>query len=78
MSLSGREGNLSFIAHALSKEHAHAGIEHYSERLELGLFTREEMTHAFESANMNVRYDTEGLMGRGLYIAHHRSVTRRS
>jgi hypothetical protein len=49
------------------------GIEHYSERLELGLFTRDEMTHAFESANMDVRYDDEGLMGRGLYIAHHRA-----
>ena len=71
MSLSGREGNLSFtLMHYLRS--TPTGIEHYSERLELGLFTREEMTHAFESANMNVRYDTEGLMGRGLYIAHKR------
>ena len=71
MSLSGREGNLSFtLMHYLRS--TPTGIEHYSERLELGLFTREEMTHAFDSANMNVRYDTEGLMGRGLYIAHKR------
>jgi ubiquinone/menaquinone biosynthesis C-methylase UbiE len=69
MSLSGREGNLSFIImHYLRS--TSAGIEHYSERLELGLFTRDEMTRAFESANMNVRYDSEGLMGRGMYIAH--------
>ena len=72
MSLSGQEGNLSLILmHYLRS--TSAGIEHYSERLELGLFTRDEMTHAFESANMDVRYDTEGLMGRGLYIAHHRT-----
>jgi SAM-dependent methyltransferase len=72
MSLSGQEGNLSFtLMHYLRS--TSDGIEHYSERLELGLFTREEMTHAFESANMDVRYDTEGLMGRGLYIARHRT-----
>jgi SAM-dependent methyltransferase len=72
MSLSGQAGNLSFILmHYLRS--TSDGIEHHSERLELGLFTREEMTHAFESANMDVRYDTEGLMGRGLYVAHHRT-----
>lgn len=72
MSLSGREGNLSIIKmHYLRS--TPAGIEHFSERLELGLFTRDEMTHAFESANMNVRYDSEGLMGRGMYVAHHRT-----
>ena len=68
MSLSGREDNLSFVLmHYLRS--TSSGIEHYSERLELGLFTRDEMTSAFESAGMSVRYDTEGLMGRGLYIA---------
>ncbi|HKN12229.1 MAG TPA: class I SAM-dependent methyltransferase [Candidatus Binatus sp.] len=71
MSLSGREGNLSVVLmHYLRG--TPDGIEHYSERLELGLFTRDEMTRAFESAKMQVRYDTEGLMGRGLYIAHPR------
>lgn len=70
MSLSGREGNLSVLnLHYLRS--TDGGIEHYSERLELGLFTREEMTHAFELANMEVRYDDQGLMGRGLYIARH-------
>lgn len=67
MSLSLREGNLSVILlHYLRG--APGGIEHYSERLELGMFTREEMTRAFKSAGMEVRYDSEGLMGRGLYI----------
>jgi SAM-dependent methyltransferase len=72
ISLSGRRDNLSLILmHYLRS--TSDGIEHYSERLELGLFTREEMTHAFELANMEVRYDEQGLMGRGLYIAHPRA-----
>ena len=72
MSLSGREGNLSVVQMQYLRSTSDS-IEHYSERLELGLFTREEMTHAFDLANMDVRYDTEGLMGRGLYIAHPRA-----
>jgi SAM-dependent methyltransferase len=48
-------------------------IEHYCDRIELGLFTRDEMTWAFEFAGMRVRYDVQGLMGRGLYIAQHAS-----
>jgi len=72
MSLSGREGSLSvLLLHYLRG--TDTGIEHYSERLELGLFTRAEMTRAFELASMDVRYDSEGLMGRGLYIAHRRA-----
>lgn len=71
MSLSGREGNIStLLFHYLRG--SPDGIEHYSERLELGLFSREEMTRAFDSAAMEVRYEAEGLMGRGLYIARPR------
>jgi SAM-dependent methyltransferase len=71
MSLSGRQGNLSFVLmHYLRS--TSDGIDHYNERLELGLFTREEMTHAFDLANLDVRYDDQGLMGRGLYVAHRR------
>ena len=65
--LSLRENNLSVILmHYLRS--TPTGIEHYDERLELGLFTRDEMTQAFQSAGLEVRYDDEGLMGRGLYI----------
>jgi hypothetical protein len=68
MSHSSQQGNLSvLLLHYLRSRPD--GIEHYSERHELGLFTRDEMTRAFESANMQVRYDAEGLMGRGLYLA---------
>jgi len=72
MSHSGREGNLSvLLLHYLRSRPD--GIEHYSERHELGLFTRDEMASAFEYANLDVRYDAEGLMGRGLYLARQRT-----
>jgi SAM-dependent methyltransferase len=65
-----REGARSVLLHHYllgAADH----IEHYRDRIELGLFTRDEMTWAFEFAGMQVRYDTEGLMGRGLYIGQH-------
>jgi hypothetical protein len=71
MSLSSRDGDLSILLYHYLRG-TPEGIEHYTERLELGLFTRDEMTWAFESAGMTVRYDSEGLMGRGLYVAMQR------
>jgi len=47
------------------------GVEHHWERIELGLFTRDEMTWALEFAGMQVQYDPQGLMGRGIYVARH-------
>ncbi|MEE3258168.1 MAG: class I SAM-dependent methyltransferase [Candidatus Latescibacterota bacterium] len=44
------------------------GIEHYEETHEMGLFTVEEMHGAFAAAGLDVEYDPEGLIGRGLYI----------
>jgi hypothetical protein len=76
MSLSSREGDRSVLLfHYLRC--TPGGIEHYSERMEFGLFTRDEMTRAFESAGMSVRYDPEGLMGRGLYLGTHRGLPQR-
>ena len=72
MTVSSQEGNVSvMLMHYLRS--AAGSIEHYSERLELGLFTRDEMASAFEAAKMDVRHDSEGLMRRGLYIARPRS-----
>jgi SAM-dependent methyltransferase len=68
MSLSGREGDISILLFHYLRGTPN-GIEHYSERIELGLLTRDEMTWAFESAGMKVRYEPEGLIGRGLYVA---------
>jgi len=44
------------------------GTEHMVERHELGLFERYEMEAAFVDAGLGVRYDEEGLTGRGLWI----------
>ncbi len=45
------------------------GIEHFTERHELGLFTREQYLQAFADAGLEASLDPRGLMGRGLYIA---------
>lgn len=44
------------------------GVEQFSEHHELGLFTDEQYRDAFESAGLEVAYDAEGLIGRGIYI----------
>jgi len=72
VSLSRQEGDLSVVLMHYLRTTADS-IEHYSERLELGLFSREEMTRAFESADLNVRYHPEGLMRRGLYLGRARA-----
>jgi hypothetical protein len=71
MSLSGRDGDVSILLYHYLRG-TPDGIEHYTERLELGLFTRDEMMWAFESVQMAARYDSEGPMGRGLYLAMQR------
>ena len=70
-----REGPLSVLLHNYLRATRH-GVEHYSERIELGLFTRDEMTWAFEFSGMTVRYDAAGLMGRGLYLGQHQPASR--
>jgi hypothetical protein len=44
------------------------GVEHFTERHEMGLFTEEECRAAFTAAGTAVTFDADGLMERGLYI----------
>lgn len=61
------EGNISVI-------HFHyliatpEGVEHFTERHELGLFTHQEYVSAFEQCGLRVIYDEKGLAGKGLFV----------
>ena len=46
-----------------------SGVEHFTERHELGLFSVAEMKEAFTEAGFKVEYGKYGLTGRGLYLA---------
>ena len=46
-----------------------SGVEHFTERHELGLFSVDDMKKAFEAANLTAKHNKDGLTGRGLYIA---------
>jgi SAM-dependent methyltransferase len=67
MAVSRRQDKLSVISlHYLHG--TRSGVRYYTEQLELGLFTKEEMARSFDRAGMHVTYEPEGLIGRGLYI----------
>jgi SAM-dependent methyltransferase len=48
------------------------GIEHWAEVHELGLFPRHEIEDAFRGAALDVAWDPQGLVGRGMYVASKR------
>ena len=45
-----------------------AEVDYFRERHELTLFTEEEYMASFRSAGLDVTFDPEGLIGRGLYV----------
>lgn len=45
-----------------------SGVEHFTERHELGLFTDSEYREAMERTGLTVSYDSAGIYGRGMYI----------
>jgi SAM-dependent methyltransferase len=67
MTISGREGRLA-IMNFQYLVGTPTGIESFSERHEAALFTHEEYRTAFTAAGLAVEHDSEGLIGRGLYI----------
>ncbi len=67
MSVSHKEGRRSWfdMEHLVGTD---AGVEHFTEHHELGLFTIAEHVAAFERAGLTVNHDPDGLIGRGLYV----------
>lgn len=67
MSVSKRRGRCS-----INDEHhlvaSSQKVEYFVEHLELGLFTDEQYREALKAAGLVVRFDKNGLMGRGLYL----------
>ena len=53
--------------------HRGAPIEHLVERSTLGAFRRDDYVRALEAVGFSVRFDQSGLLGRGLFIATHRT-----
>jgi len=67
MNVSQRDGDLSIVEFEYLVG-TPDGIERYTERHELGLFTVEQHLEAFHAAGLEVAHDPEGPMGRGLYV----------
>ena len=67
LNVSGIEGNVAILDfHYLVA--TPDGIEQFTERHELGLFTEQEYLSAFIQAGLEVLHDTGWLAGRGMYI----------
>jgi hypothetical protein len=47
-----------------------AGVETFTERHEMGLFTDDQYRHALERAGLTVEYDPVGPCGRGMFVGH--------
>jgi SAM-dependent methyltransferase len=68
MNVGQQEGSLSVLNfHYLIA--TSEGVQHHTERHELGLFSIEEMLEAFKKSGLKVKFDENGIAGRGMYIA---------
>ena len=67
MNISEVDGRLSFFVFHYTVG-TPQGVEYFTERHELGLFTPEEYLEAFRKAGLATTHDPTGLDGRGLYI----------
>ena len=68
MNVAEREGNVSMFDFEYLVG-TPDGIERFTERHELGLFTVDQHLDAFRAAGLEAEHDPEGPMGRGLYVA---------
>lgn len=69
MTQSGQTGTVSTLdMHWLVSRPSLPGIEHFSERHEMGLFTVQEYRNSLTAAGLTVAHDPVGLTGRGLFV----------
>jgi SAM-dependent methyltransferase len=68
MNVSGRDGRLAIVEFQYLIG-TPAGVEHFTERHEIALFTDNEYRLALTQAQLTVEHDNDGLTGHGLYIA---------
>ena len=73
MSISAREGDVAVfdLRYLIGTPQ---DISNITESLRLGLFTHEQYMAAFTACNLQVDFDEQGLMGRGMYIGLKRSI----
>ena len=67
-----REPTLETPRPAAAEAGTAAGVEHFMERQQLGLYTDDEYREAMEGAGLHVRHDPVGLRGRGLWVGRRR------
>jgi SAM-dependent methyltransferase len=73
INISAREGDVAvFDLHFLIG--TPEGISSTTESLRLGLFTHEQYMAAFTACDLQVDFDEQGLMGRGMYIGLKRPI----
>jgi ubiquinone/menaquinone biosynthesis C-methylase UbiE len=68
MNMSETNGTLSIVNFHYLIGTPEEGVQHFEERHEFALFSKEEMRNAFNEAGFEVSYDEKGLIGRGMYF----------
>ncbi|MCY3800266.1 MAG: class I SAM-dependent methyltransferase [Chloroflexi bacterium] len=68
ISVSELNGRLALIDFHILVAHD-AEVDYFRERHELTLFTEDEYMASFSNAGLDVTFDPEGLIGRGLYVS---------
>jgi ubiquinone/menaquinone biosynthesis C-methylase UbiE len=72
---SNSKGKLSILDFHYLYGSSEKGVNHFVERHELALFTKEEMKKAFSNAGLDVTFDEVGITGRGIYYGRKKNIS---